>query len=335
MNRQRLFKRPSASNHTIQKHLSRQEQLLERGAGEAAELLLRTAGVNEQVAGICANKEEKGEGPVCPASEAEASNQCCFNQSLGAFTTRHSLLQTSTDCLESGTSLVNLKPPTTKFETHHNFDLFDGEEELPELLEKQELLFSEDQQSEDHINSSLSEESLIMEFEARNPENAQDGPKESSLEGFGLPKAELPCSPYGMQKPYDRCGVVDLDHYVIHKEEVILADGLGGQQSESDFSREESLSEFDARIHFNFGLEQARSMRSVEIEHDVFTRIRPDPHQHFPPSEFRFASPLHPSHLINRMKTSCFDCVFNRRVVRRTKSVQGRVYTNNHFSNRF
>jgi hypothetical protein len=312
----------------------KQEQHLKQGASEATELHLRRPGVNERLAGTCRNNEGLVEGPVCPASEGEASNQCRFNESLGAFTTRHSLLQASTDCLETGTSLVNIQAATTKFETHHNFDLFDGEEELPELLKKQELPISEDRQSEDHINSSLSEESLIMEFEARDPENAQEGPKESSLEGFDLPRAELPCSPYGKQKPADRCGVVDLDHYVIHKEEVILADDLD-QQSQSDFSREDSLSDFDARIHFNFGHEQARSMRSVKIEQEVFSRIRPDPHQHFPPSEFRFASPLNPSHLINRMKTSSFDCIFNSRVVRRTKSVEGRAHTNNHFSNRF
>ena len=324
MNRQKLSKIPSASNHTIQKNLLKQEQELKDRAIEASELLLRKAGVTEQSAGIRSLEEEK----------AEATRLGCFKGSLEAFTTRHSLLQKSVECFGTGTTLINLQAATTKFETRHKFDLFDGEEELPELLEKQDLLFSEDGQSEDHINSSLSEESLIMEFEARETERDMDGPKESSLEGFDLPKADLPCSPYGKLKPYDRTGIVDLDHYVIHKEEVILADP-SDQQTESVISREDSLAEYRPHIQFNFGQEQSRSMRSLKIETDVFRRIRPDPHQHFPLSQSRFESPLHASHLNNKMKTTSFDCIFNCRVVRRTKSVQASVRADNNFIDRF
>jgi hypothetical protein len=334
MNQNKLAKRPSASNHTIQKNLLKQEMALKEEAVEASEQLLRKPGMSEHSAGIRMSKEERVEGHACPGNEPEASNQGCFNESLGAFATRQSLLQVSSDYLGTGTSLVNLQATNSKYTAHHNFDLFDGEEELSELLEKQELLFSEGRQSEDHINSSLSEESLIMEFEAQATENVNDGPKESSLEGMPLPKADSPCSPYGKMKPFDRNGVVDLDHYIIQKEEVILAD-LSDQQSESGISREESLSEFGPYLRFNFGEGQARSMRSMKIEQDIFGRIRPDPHQHFLKSEFRFKSPLQASHLPNTMKTSSFDCIIRCRVVRRTKSVAGKVNTENIFFNRF
>jgi hypothetical protein len=332
MNHQKLSKRPSASNHTIQKHLLRQELELKGRAIEATDSLLRITGMSEQVAGNRATRNDKLETMDCLASESETANAGCFAESLGAFTTRESFLQMSNECLEAGSSLVNLQAPTTKFETLQNFNFFDGEEELPELLEKQDLLFSEDRQSEDHINSSLSEESLIMEFEAQGADNTKDAPKESSLEGFELPKASPPCSPYEKRKPNDRTGVVDLDHFIIGKEEVILAEQFD-QQSESEISREDSLSEFEPRIKFDFGLVQARSMRSRKIEHDIFRRIRADPHHHFQVSDNRFTTPLPANHLNNTMKTSSFEFIANTEVVRRTKSVSGKVYTNSNPSN--